>query len=109
MKINKVFALLSTFFILVSAVGVLPAQAASGVVRQIPNSGTTSPVTGEFLPSGDGSQLEFPLQEDEEFTDAYNGTIDRSLSQGHGHGASVNSSKKAKSNPTFNTGFEGLN
>ena len=40
----------------------------------------------------------------------YPGTIvDRSLSQGAGNGVSVNSGKKAKSNPTFNTGFVGLN
>ena len=35
--------------------------------------------------------------------------INRSLSQGNGHGASVSSGKKAKSNPQFKTGFEGLN
>src|SRR5436189_3184430 len=35
--------------------------------------------------------------------------VDRSLSGGVGHGPSVNSGKKAKSNPTFVTGFEGLN
>ncbi|HEY4753666.1 MAG TPA: hypothetical protein VIH37_10285, partial [Candidatus Limnocylindrales bacterium] len=40
----------------------------------------------------------------------YGGTItDRSLSHGTGHGASVTGSTKAKSNPTFVTGFEGLN
>jgi len=110
MKLNKIFALLSTLVIVMGMIGILPAAAASGVVRQIPNGGTTSPITGEFVPSGgDGTQLEFPLQEEEEFTDAYNGIIDRSLSTGVGHGASVNSGKKAKSNPQFKTGFEGLN
>jgi len=39
--------------------------------------------------------------------DPFNGTI--SLSGGTGHGSSVASGKKAKSNPTFNFGFEGLN
>ena len=110
MKLNKIFALLSTLVIVMSMIGILPAAAASGVVRQIPNGGTTSPITGEFVPSGgDGTQLEFPLQEDEEFADAYNGVINRSLSTGVGHGVSVNSGKKAKSNPQFKTGFEGLN
>src|SRR5262249_22745591 len=47
---------------------------------------------------------------DDETADAYAGNIiDRSLSNGPGHSTSVNSGKKAKSNPTFNTGFEGLN
>jgi len=109
MKLNKIFAFCSMFVMLVSLMGVAPAMAASGVVRQVPNSGTTSPITGEFVPSGDGTQLEFPSSGDEESADAYNGVIDRSLSNGSGHGASANSAKKAKSNPTFNVGFEGLN
>jgi hypothetical protein len=109
MKLNKIFAFCSMFVMLVSLMGVAPAIAASGVVRQVPNSGTTSPITGEFVPSGDGTQLEFPSSGDEESADAYNGVIDRSLSNGSGHGASANSAKKAKSNPTFNVGFEGLN
>ena len=83
MKLNKIFALLSTLVIVMSMIGILPA-------------------------GGDGTQTEFPAQEDE-FTDAYNGIIDRSLSTGVGHGASVNSGKKAKSNPQLKTSFEGLN
>jgi hypothetical protein len=40
----------------------------------------------------------------------YSGTIvDRSNSKGTGNGVSVNSGAKAKSNPQFVTGFEGLN
>ena len=110
MKMKKFFAFCSMFVMLVSLMGVVPAGAASGIVRQVPNSGTGSPVTGEFVPSGgDGTQLEFPAQEDEEGADAYNGIIDRSLSNGTGHGASANSAKKAKSHPLFNNGFQGLN
>src|SRR5215216_5617539 len=110
MKLNKVFALLLTLVIVMSMTGILPAAAASGILRQIPNGGTTSPITGEFVPSGgDGTQPEFPLQEEEEFADVYNGVIDRSLSTGVGHGVSVNSGKKAKSTPQFKIGFEGLN
>src|ERR1041384_7276425 len=108
MKMKKFFAFCSMFVMLVSLMGVVPAGAASGIVRQIPNGGTTSPITGEFVPSG-GDGTEFPAQEDEEATDAYNGIIDRSLSNGTGHGASVNSTRKAKSHPNFNNGFEGLN
>ena len=110
MKMKKFFAFCSMFVMLVSLMGVVPASAASGIVRQIPSSGTGSPVTGDFAPSGgDGTQLEFPASEDEEGADAYNGIIDRSFSSHTSHGVSVNSGKKAKSNPTFNTGFEGLN
>jgi hypothetical protein len=110
MKVKKIVSICSLFVILVGVVGVIPAAAQSGVVKQVPNSGTASPITGEFIGSGsDGTQLEFPEQEDEAGMDPYSGIIDRSLSNGPGKGASVNSGKKAKSNPTFNTGFEGLN
>jgi hypothetical protein len=114
MKTQKLFPIFAVFALLalvVSLFGATPASAATaGVTRQVPNSGTGSPVTGEFISSGgDGSQLEFPALENDEGADAYLGTIDRSLSNGAGKGASVNSGKKAKSNPTFNTGFEGLN
>ena len=107
MKKNKFFASLSLLVLLVSLMGVVPAGAQSGVTTQVPNSGTTSPITGEFVPSG-GDGTEFTAQEDE-FTDAYNGIIDRSLSNGTGHGAPANSGKKAKSNPELNFSFEGLN
>jgi hypothetical protein len=77
--------------------------------RQIPIGGTGSAQTGDFAPSaGDGTQYEFPTGEDsDEGPDPYDGTI--SLSNGVGRGPSVASGKKAKSNPTFNFGFEGLN
>jgi hypothetical protein len=111
MKIKKLFAFCSAFALLISMTGVFPVAAASGIVRQIPNGGTTSPITGEFVPSGgDGTQLEFPEQEEEAGADAFNGTIiNRSLSPGVGGGPTVTSGKKAKSNPQFNSGFEGLN
>src|SRR5436190_6008024 len=104
-----------TLAAVVSAVAVvwLTAAGPAGAARaatQIPLSGTGSPHTGDFTPSGGGSpsQAEFPSGEDsEEGPNPYNGTI--SFSSGAGGGASVNSGKKAKSNPTFNTGFEGLN
>ena len=75
--------------------------------------GTGSPQTGSFTPSGvgDATQAEFPGQMDsEEGPDAFSGTIvDRSLTKGVGHGASVASGTKAKSNPSLDTSFEGLN
>src|SRR5918911_2832284 len=86
------------------------AMSASASTRQIPLGGTGSPQTGDFTPSsaGDATQDEFPTgEEEDEGTDPYDGTI--SLSSGAGGGPSVASGKKAKSNPTFNFGFEGLN
>ncbi|MGE5377400.1 MAG: hypothetical protein ACM3XO_20265, partial [Bacteroidota bacterium] len=97
-----------------SLLGTMPAQAASGVVTQVPIVGSSSLQTGEYAPSGEGdvTQAEFPGQEDEADGSPapYSGMIwNRSLSDGTGPGVSVNSGKKAKSNPAFNMGFEGLN
>lgn len=87
--------------------------APAGVVRQIPLAGTGGPQTGDATPSGEGdvTQAEFPGQEDEaDGPGPYPGTIvDRSSSSGLGNGVSVNSGKKAKSDPQFQAGFEGLN
>ncbi len=117
MKINKVFTGMAALVLLSSLIGVFPAgaspQLAGGTTRQIPSGGTTSPQTGAYTPSGPGdvTQAEFPGQLDSAAGPGpYPGTvIDRSLSKRSGNGASTNSGKKAKSNPTFNTGFEGLN
>ena len=86
-------------------------SATAGGSSQVPLGGTGSPTTGDFIPSGDGdiTTSEFPGSDQDGNPDPYNGIIDRSLSNGVGHGVSVNSGKKAKSNPTFNLGFEGLN
>ena len=118
MKFNKTLASLSAIVILFGMIGLLPAGAtslsSSGATRQIPSAGTTSPRTGEYTPSSEGdlTQAEFPGQIDEPDggPGPYPGTIvNRSLSSGVGKGVSVNSGKKAKSNPQFNAGFEGLN
>jgi hypothetical protein len=86
------------------------ALAAGGT--QIPIAGTGGPQTGAFTPSGSGdvTQEEFAGEEDGEEegdTPEFTGTI--SLSNGVGPGVLVTDGKKAKSNPQFNTGFEGLN
>ena len=88
------------------------AVSASGT-KVVVRAGTGSPQTGDFAPSGAGDVT------DEEFAgesegdagpDPYGGSIvDRSLSGGPGHGASVSSGQKAKSGPEFDSGFEGLN
>src|SRR6266508_910232 len=85
------------------------ATGASGI-SAVPLAGTGSPQTGDFTPaSGEVTEDEFAGEGEETDTgpDPYAGTI--SLSEGAGQGASVTSGKKAKSNPTFNFGFEGLN
>jgi hypothetical protein len=88
--------------------------ASPAVTSKIALSGTSSPRTGDSTPSGDTdvTQAEFPGQIDEPdgSPGPYPGIItNRSLSKGVGQGVSVNSGKKAKSNPAFNFGFEGLN
>ncbi len=97
----------------IAAVCAWLASTAMAESRQIPFGGTGSAQTGAFTPSGagDATQVEFPGQMDsDEGPGAYPGSIvDRSLSTGAGNGVSVNSGKKAKSNATFNFGFEGLN
>jgi hypothetical protein len=89
------------------------AGAAGGGSRLIPLAGTGSPQAGAFTPSGAGdvTQAEFAGEMDSaQGPQPFNGTIvDRSLSTGHGHGSAVGSTAKAKSNPQFKTGFEGLN
>ena len=117
MRIRRYLAAGSSLALLASVALVAPVGTAlagsPGVTRSIAFGGTSSPVTGAFTPSGAGdlTQAEFPGQMDTAAGPApYQGTIvDRSLSKGSGNGASVNSGKKAKSNPQFVSGFEGLN
>src|SRR5438093_11232876 len=103
-----IFRQLGLAVVAVAALSVWLASVAMADSRLIPVAGTGSPQTGAFTPSGAGdvTQAEFPGQSDsDQGPDAYSGNIvDRSLSTGVGNGASVNSGKKAKSNPTFNFG-----
>ena len=87
MKVSRIFTLFTALAILVSMLSVSPiAASASGVTRQIPSGGTSSPQTGAYTPSGSGdaTQVEFPGQMDAESgPEAYSGSIvNRSLSQG---------------------------
>jgi hypothetical protein len=108
LSIGAVFMVL-----LAAALATLPAQAAPGVTRSIGLSGTGGPQTGDGGSSGSGDVTfaEFPGQLDEEDGPGpYPGSIvNRSLSRGTGNGASAKSGKKAKSNPAFVSGFDGLN
>jgi len=110
-KLALVAALTLASCMLMASAG--SAGAAGGGSRLIPIAGTGSPQTGAFTPSGAGdvTQAEFAGEMDSaQGPQPFNGTIvDRSLSTGHGHGSAVGSTAKAKSNPQFKTGFEGLN
>jgi hypothetical protein len=102
------FRWLGLAVVAVAAVSVWLASGAMAESRQIPLGGTGSAQTGGFTPSPDAvTQDEVASGDSDEGPDPYNGTI--SFSTGAGGGPSVTSVKKAKSNPTFNFGFEGLN
>ena len=115
MSTRKTMAAIAAVMLLGSMITIAPATLATtgvGDTRVIHLGGTGAPITGEHPASGPGdvTNAEFPGEEDAApGVDAYNGVIDRSLSTGHGHGVSATSTRKAKSNPTFNFGFEGLN
>src|SRR5436305_11637424 len=106
----SIFRRLGLAVVVVAALVVWPASGAmAGSSGQVPLAGTGSAQTGDFTPSGSGdvTQAEFPTDNNDPGANPYNGTI--SFSTGAGSGPSVPSGKKAKSNPTFNFGFEGLN
>jgi len=90
------------------AAGVVLTIAAGASASSIQISGSGSPQTGD-IPQYTGAGLgpEFPGVEDADSPDAYSGTI--SLSNAPGNGVGVNSGPQAKSNPTLDTSFAGLN
>jgi hypothetical protein len=87
------------------------ASASAGAA--VPLAGTGNPQTGEFTPSGPGDVTDEEFASEGEDADEgpepFDGSISFSGTGASGQGASVNSGKKAKSNPTFNFGFDGLN
>jgi hypothetical protein len=102
--------------VLAVVVSVLTASAgtatgASAAGSLVPKVGTGGPTTGAFTPWDGSAGNEFAGGGDEETADAYTGNIvDRSLAAGGAAvGVATTTGKKAKSNPAFNTGFEGLN
>jgi hypothetical protein len=89
------------------------ASAAAGSL--VPRVGTGAPQTGAFTPSGEGDVFDEEFAEVEEEGEAGPGAfagniVDRSLSPGGpAVGVTTTTGKKAKSDPLFNFGFEGLN
>jgi hypothetical protein len=107
---------LAILFLIGSAVFAAPALVlaqSAGAASSVAKSGTGSPQTGSYdTGSADQTQSEFPDESDDDGgAGAFTGVItDRSLSTGHvSHGVSVQSGKKAKSSPTLNVSFQGLN
>ena len=94
---------------LVAARGHQSTPAPTQDVRTITMGGSAQPALGAFTPSTDAGAAahEFLAQSGEGAQNPYAGTI--SMSTGQANGVSINSGKKAKSNPAFINGFEGLN
>src|SRR4051812_49458643 len=101
--------------LMVAAIGLgASAATAKSSAVQVSLAGTGAPQTGDFTPSGSGdvTDEEFAGEaDDEDQPDPYGGNIiDRSLSAGGAAaGVPTSTGKKAKSDPQFNFGFEGLN
>jgi len=110
---QKIGTRLSLALLVCALAAVMYGVAGATAATQVPLSGTGSPVTGGFTPSGDGdaTQVEFAGVEDEDSPEPYSGNIiDRSLSSGGASaGIPTTTGKRAKSNPAFVSGFEGLN
>ena len=111
----KPFRLSGLVFALVVTSLALVWSPSHALAQQISLSGTSSPQTGNFSPSDpstDVTAVEFPgqLDNDDGTPGPFPGQItNRTFANGPGNGASVNSGPKAKSNPQFAAGFEGLN
>jgi hypothetical protein len=106
-----ILSLVGAAFIVRSA-GTRADSGIAGTTGSVALAGTGSPQSGDATSSGDGdvTQAEFPDQPDDgSGPTPFPGLIaNPSLAPG-ANGASVSSGQKAKSDPTFVTGFEGLN
>jgi len=120
MRVRRLMTSLATVGLLCSLVVLAPATvgaASAGTARTISRVGTGSATTGSFTPSDvpDTSPFveeEFPGDEGGADADAGPDPFDGSVSLSSGHaknGASTSSAPRAKSNPDFRSGFEGLN
>jgi hypothetical protein len=96
--------------ILTASAGTATGASAAGSL--VPKVGTGGPTTGAFTPWDGSAGDEFAGESgDAASPDPYAGNIvDRSLAAGGAAvGVATTTGKKAKSNPSFNLGFEGLN
>ena len=110
-KLGLAAALTLAVCVLTASAGTATGASAAGSL--VPKVGTGGPTTGAFTPWDGTAGNEFASDGgDDQGADPYSGNIvDRSLAPGGGGAVGVvtTTGKKAKSNPTFNTGFEGLN
>ena len=117
---RSAFALVSLSALAVCALAASAGTATGASVAAtslVPRVGTGGPQTGGFTPSGSGDVTDEEFagepegEEGDEGPEPFGGQLPGgvSLSKGNGKGVSVTSSAKAKSNPEFKTGFEGLN
>ena len=106
-------AVLALAVVALSASAGTATGASAGAGAAVPLAGTGNPQTGEFTPSGPGDATDQEFAGEGEDADEgpapFDGSISLSGTGASGQGASVNSGKKAKSNPTFDMGFDGLN
>src|SRR5438128_1751091 len=109
-SIAIILAMVASFFLFQTrGAHAVASTAASQGTRQIYSVGTSS-FTASSSGTNDPAWPEFAgAANNEQGAAPYNGSIfNRSDSQSTGHGASANSSKKAKSNPELNLSFDGL-
>ncbi len=106
-------SMLAAAFVVVNVGGAHAATSITGTTRTITLGGAVSPQTGAFTPSGahDVTQDEFDGSSDDAGVNTpYPGMItSHSTTKNSGTGAAVSSGKKAKSNPSVNTSFDGIN
>jgi len=109
MTFRKIASALVSTFVIGTLIAVAPVAASSPGTRQISASGTSS-----FHSAGTGTGAlqdpEFAGGQPEDGAVPYDGQIvDRSQSGSGGAGGAAGSGKKAKSNPTLDLSFNGLN
>ena len=115
MHTKRILAALAALTLLTSMLTIAPVAVlatSGGITRNISISGTGGPRLGDVPTGNPVTDVEFPgAADDDEGAGAYTGEIlNRTISNGHGvKGASAPSATRAKSNPIFKTGFEGLN
>jgi hypothetical protein len=105
-------SMLAATFVAVHVGSAHAAGGISGTTRTITLDGVGSPQVGSFTPSDahDATQNEFAGQSDDgAAVTPYPGMISSQSTAQAGTGPSVQSGPKAKSNPTVNTSFEGIN
>ncbi|HEX7733878.1 MAG TPA: hypothetical protein VF458_03420 [Ktedonobacteraceae bacterium] len=108
-NVTLIFLLSAAFSFASAPASVAHADSGSSFTRDISSSGTTS-----FAASSYGTDElawpEFAGTDSDQGAAPYNGQIvDRSHSQGTGHGSSASGQQQAKSNPELQFSFDGLN